>query len=129
MAKFFFRLLARDRDCWAGGIIGLVGAQMLAMDAEFSGWGFAAFLASNVLILSFAFITRVKGLIVMQVGFMATSLQGLHNYLGGTVLYIALGLVILAGVVLVVGGIQNRGGRGYTDSEHTVDILPPPRWK
>jgi len=45
-----------------------------------SGYGFVAFLASNVLWLWFGIQTRTWGLVAMQVGFTATSLLGLYRW-------------------------------------------------
>ncbi len=66
---------------WAGCATGLLGAWLLALNNRLSGWGFAAFLVSNVLWIAFGVATGAAGLVVMQVGFTATSLLGMYRWL------------------------------------------------
>jgi hypothetical protein len=66
---------------WAGCATGLLGAWLLALNNRLSGWGFAAFLVSNVLWIAFGVATGATGLVVMQVGFTATSLLGVYRWL------------------------------------------------
>lgn len=62
---------------WAGCLVALAGAALLACNTRFSPIGWAAFLAANVLMICFAWKIRRSGLLVQQVGFTATSILGL----------------------------------------------------
>ena len=66
---------------WAGCVVGLLGACLVAMNNRLSGWGFVAFLVSNVLWIAFGVATGATGLVVMQAGFTATSLLGVYRWL------------------------------------------------
>ncbi len=66
---------------WGGCAAGLAGSLLLALDASFSGWGFVAYLASNLCWSAFAVATRCRGLLAMQAGFTATSLLGLWRWM------------------------------------------------
>lgn len=66
---------------WAGAWSGLVGAALLASHTVLSGYGFLAFLVSNVLWMAFAIRARFWGLLLMQVGFCVTSVIGLWRWL------------------------------------------------
>ncbi|KVP75501.1 hypothetical protein WJ96_07280 [Burkholderia ubonensis] len=65
---------------WSGAILGLTGSLLLALNLGISGYGFVAFLISNVCWLAFGIKSRAWGLVTMQVGFTATSLMGLYNW-------------------------------------------------
>lgn len=56
---------------------GLVGALLLATRSRHSGWGFLAFLASNICWLAFALERAHWPLVVQQVGFTLSSLFGI----------------------------------------------------
>lgn len=62
---------------WAGAVVGLVGAFLLALNTSVSRWGWLAFLGSNILILLFTGSVGLWGFFTMQVGFTATSVLGL----------------------------------------------------
>lgn len=64
-----------------GAVTGLLGAALLAMNDAYSGWGFLAFLASNLFWIAFAIRTDAWGLVVMQTGFVGTSLLGIYRWL------------------------------------------------
>jgi hypothetical protein len=66
---------------WTGCATGLTGAGVLALNASFSGWGFALFLVSNFFMLVYGLQIRSKGLILLQLGFTVTSITGLINWL------------------------------------------------
>ncbi|KWA83780.1 hypothetical protein WL29_20665 [Burkholderia ubonensis] len=66
---------------WSGAVMGLLGSVMLALKLDISGYGFVAFLISNLCWLAFGFKTRAWGLVTMQAGFTLTSLMGLYNWL------------------------------------------------
>lgn len=64
---------------WAGSILGLLGACVLATHTRFSRYGWLAFLGANVVMIAFALEIGRYGLLVQQVGFMGTSLLGLYR--------------------------------------------------
>lgn len=66
---------------WAGSILGLAGAFLLALNSPISGWGFVAFLISNLCWVVFAIYRSSFGLLTMQVGFTATSVLGIARWL------------------------------------------------
>lgn len=66
---------------WSGSLSGLAGAALLAAKTPIAGYGFVAFLASNVGWICYGIRTRTWSLVVMQVGFTATSLLGIKNWL------------------------------------------------
>lgn len=66
---------------WIASISGLAGSALLASKGEFAGFGFVAFLASNVGWLAYGLRTRTWSLVVMQAGFTVTSIIGIKNWL------------------------------------------------
>lgn len=64
---------------WGGAIAGLIGALLLAINNKWSKWGWVAFLAANFLIAGYAMGIGARGLLVQQVGFIATSCLGLYR--------------------------------------------------
>lgn len=68
---------------WLGSITGLAGAGLLALNSDISGYGFWLFLLSNIAWLTFGVRTRTWSLVLMQVGFAATSVVGINNWLLG----------------------------------------------
>lgn len=66
---------------WLGCLFGLAGAFVLAMNASYSGWGFVLFLLSNGFMITYGLITKARGIILMQLGFTATSAIGAANWL------------------------------------------------
>lgn len=64
---------------WAGSLLGLLGAFLLATHTRFSRYGWLAFFAANLAMVAFAFGIGRYGLLVQQVGFMGTSLLGLYR--------------------------------------------------
>lgn len=61
---------------WSGSLAGLVGAALLAANVRISRLGWWFFLASNLLMITFAFLGDHRGLLVQQCGFTITSLVG-----------------------------------------------------
>lgn len=59
---------------------GLLGALLLSLNCKHSGWGFVAFLVSNVAWITFAVQKGINGLLVMQFGFTITSLIGIYRW-------------------------------------------------
>ena len=66
---------------WAGSLTGLAGAGLLAMNTAWSGYGFLAFLISNLCWIAYGRMAGAKGLITMQLGFTVTSLVGIWRWL------------------------------------------------
>lgn len=64
----------------AGSFSGLLGALLLSLNTPYSGYGFMAFLVSNLFLIAFAYKNKFRGLFIMQIGFMATSLNGIYNF-------------------------------------------------
>ena len=60
---------------------GLAGAFLLATKGEHAAWGWWAFLASNVGWIAFGWIRRHWFLLLQQVGFTASSLWGIWNWM------------------------------------------------
>jgi len=68
---------------WTGCTLGLLGAFLLATNTSFSRYGWIAFLLANFAVIGFANGIRARGLLVQQLGFMATSILGLCRAFGG----------------------------------------------
>jgi hypothetical protein len=66
---------------WAGCLFGLLGAGILAMHAEYSGTGWIFFSLSNFFMIAYGFLSKARGLVVMQIGFTVTSSIGVLNWL------------------------------------------------
>jgi hypothetical protein len=64
---------------WAGAILGLMGAFLLATNSTISKFGWLAFLAANVAMIIFALRINAHGLLLQQFGFVATSCLGLYR--------------------------------------------------
>lgn len=62
---------------WAGALIGLAGAFLLATNSRFSRYGWIGFLLANFFMLGFAIDGRHWGLLTQQLGFTGTSLLGI----------------------------------------------------
>ncbi len=65
---------------WTGAFLGLSGAALLATHHRYCGWGFLAFLISNLCWIGYAVLTGAFGLLVMQLGFMLTSAVGFFRW-------------------------------------------------
>lgn len=66
---------------WAGSGLGLIGAFILALNLPISGYGFVAFLVSNLFWITWAFRKRAYGLLTMQAGFTLTSVLGIARWI------------------------------------------------
>ena len=64
---------------WTGALCGLFGAFLLATNTRISKYGWLAFLMANLALISFSLSIDRYGLLLQQVGFMATSLLGLYR--------------------------------------------------
>lgn len=66
---------------WAGCVLGVVGALLLAVNKPFSGWGWIAFLGSNGCWIAFGLASGLAALVTMQLVMTATSLLGVYRWL------------------------------------------------
>lgn len=64
---------------WSGALVGLLGALLLAMNVRISRYGWLAFLAANAFMIAFALCLDLRGLLVQQIGYTATSLLGIYR--------------------------------------------------
>lgn len=64
---------------WAGSLLGLLGAFLLATHTRISRYGWLAFLAANLAMIGFALGIGRYGLLLQQTGFMFTSLLGIYR--------------------------------------------------
>lgn len=67
---------------WLGAGLGLLGSFMVAANVTgMSEWGFIAYFLSNLCWIGFAVMLRAYGLLLMQLGFIASSLFGMYRWL------------------------------------------------
>jgi hypothetical protein len=66
---------------WAGAATGVLGSLLLALNNSWSGFGFVAFLASNLFWISYGVMRQARGLISMQLVFTITSVIGITRWL------------------------------------------------
>lgn len=64
---------------WAGALLGLLGAYLIARHGRFARYGWVAFLAANAAMAGFAAATAAYGLLLQQLGFTGTALLGLRR--------------------------------------------------
>jgi hypothetical protein len=64
---------------WAGCCLGLLGAFLLATNTSLSKYGWLAFLAANIAMIGLALGIGRNGLLVQQLGFLATSCLGIYR--------------------------------------------------
>ena len=64
---------------WTGCALGLTGAFLLASNTRVSRFGWLAFLAANFATIAFALNIDAHGLLLQQMGFMATSCLGVYR--------------------------------------------------
>ncbi|MFH0134816.1 hypothetical protein ACGLHS_31695 [Variovorax sp. VaC1] len=64
---------------WAGSLLGIAGALLLALNLKISRYGWFVFLAANVAMIAFAILIDRRGLLLQQVTFTGTSLIGIHR--------------------------------------------------
>jgi uncharacterized membrane protein YhhN len=67
---------------WLGCATGLLGAGLLALKRPCSRWGFVSFLISNFCWIGYGYITHTSSIVLMQLGFTATSLVGVWSWFG-----------------------------------------------
>lgn len=66
---------------WLGALLGLGGSWLVALDGDLARYGFLAFLLSNLCWIAFGLQKKAWGLLVMQAGFLGSSLLGLYTRL------------------------------------------------
>lgn len=66
---------------WLGFLTGVAGATVLALKQPWSGYGWLAFLASNIAWLWFAIVVKRRSILLMQLVFIITSLVGITRWL------------------------------------------------
>ena len=64
-----------------GSAYGLLGAAVLALNFNYSAFGWVAFLLSNIAWIIYSIRTAQVSLLVMQLGFTATSLLGIYRWI------------------------------------------------
>lgn len=62
---------------WGSCVMGLLGALVLATNTSISRWGWLAFFLANLCSVGFALGIERYGLMLQQLGFVATSLLGM----------------------------------------------------
>lgn len=62
---------------WGSCVMGLLGALVLATNTSISRWGWLAFFLANLCSVGFAMGIERYGLMLQQLGFVATSLLGM----------------------------------------------------
>lgn len=62
---------------WSGSVLGLLGAFLLASNTAISAYGWFAFLAANLALIGFAVAIQAHGLLLQQLGFLASSALGI----------------------------------------------------
>jgi uncharacterized membrane protein YhhN len=63
-----------------GSLFGLTGVLLPAMNGEFLGFGFISFLLSNICFIGFAILKGFNGILVLQIGFLFTSILGITRW-------------------------------------------------
>lgn len=72
------KIALKDPEAW-GAYTGIPGAFLLAMNNDFSRYGWALFLASNISWIVFAIRGKYTKLLLQQLAFLGTTLLGLWN--------------------------------------------------
>lgn len=66
---------------WLGCATGVFGSLLLAWRSRWSGWGFAAYLLSNICWIGYGVRTHALGLLAMQAVYLVTSAIGAWHWL------------------------------------------------
>ena len=66
---------------WMGSALGIAGALILAMHTKWSAYGWIIFLLSNFAWIVFAYRTRLRSMLVMQLVFTGTSVLGIYQWI------------------------------------------------
>jgi hypothetical protein len=65
---------------WIGCATALLGSALLASNTRASALGWVAYFTSNCAWIAYGLLTAQQSIVVMQVGFMATTLLGLYRH-------------------------------------------------
>lgn len=66
---------------WIGCGFGVLGALLLAANMRLSGWGFVAFLVSNICWIGYGLLQGKPSLVYMQAAMSFTSVLGVYRWL------------------------------------------------
>ena len=66
---------------YIGSFLGISGAIMLALNTDYSGYGFILFLISAILLTIQAYKNNMRGLFTMQSIFIIINLIGIYQWL------------------------------------------------
>lgn len=66
---------------WIGSITGLLGSWLIATNTDVSGWAFPAWLISNACWIAFSIRTKNHPMLLMQIGYTASSILGVYRWL------------------------------------------------
>ncbi len=64
-----------------GTIAGIAGAVMLSQNSDYSAYGYVLFLVSSLCLAFHASRIGARWLLILQITFMATNLNGLYHWL------------------------------------------------
>lgn len=67
---------------WAGAVLGVLGAILVASNTRASPLGFPVYLVSNLCLVAFGVLNGHWGVVVMNTLFMATSIFGIWRWSG-----------------------------------------------
>lgn len=70
---------------WAGCLLGIAGALVLAINRPWSKWGFYLYLFSNLAWVGFAIMNKQASMLICQVCFTVTSVIGIYRWRNGVV--------------------------------------------
>lgn len=66
---------------WVGAGCGIAGALLLAMNFQYSGYGYLFFLVSSIVLSAWSYKTGAKHNLVMQLVFVVLNSLGTYNWL------------------------------------------------
>lgn len=66
---------------WIGSALGIAGALLLAMNIQWSAYGWISFLLSNFAWILFAYRKQLWSMVVMQLVFTGTSVLGIYQWI------------------------------------------------
>lgn len=67
---------------WVGSVMGLAGALLLSTNTAYSPFGWVLFLGSNAAWIAFSIKRNLLPLLLMQLGFLGTSILGIVRWFG-----------------------------------------------
>lgn len=65
---------------WSGATFGVTGTLLIALTPAYAFWGFVSYGISNTFWMLYGHLTKQKGIVWMNIIFMATTVLGLINY-------------------------------------------------